>query len=121
MLGESMVELIDKSKNITYAQAEKLRKEIDNLKETKQREEREIKHLVKLEKEQADITLQKEKMKMQEDYNKKEMQLRQEFFDKNMVLIKEGHKDMKEMYAEIMKRLPNVNMEINRDYKSEKE
>ncbi len=98
--GESVLQL--------KTQIRKLKDEIESLKVTKKMEQREIEHLVKLKEEKLNI-----------DFQKKELELKGQFQDKTLVMQTEYHNltiknldvardEMKEIYTQIMQRLPNI-------------
>jgi VIT1/CCC1 family predicted Fe2+/Mn2+ transporter len=89
-----------------------LKEEIEQLKSTKKIEEAEIKHLVRMKGEKLELEHQKKEVELQEEFAKKQMQLQQDYHDKVLAQIELARKEQKETYTEIMKRLPNVNMEI---------
>jgi len=101
-------------KHVLTQQANDLRDEIATLKKSKEMEEREIKHLVRLEKEKNDVEFLKKEEQIKAEYAKKEMALQKEYHEKAMQLIEKEHAQVKEIYQQIMERLPNVNMEIRR-------
>ena len=86
----------------------KLKEELAELKTQKVMEEREIKHLVKLKEEKLDVENEKKVLKMRDEYNILTMKLQKEYHDKQLKDIQLAREEMKEVYAEIMKRLPNV-------------
>lgn len=100
---------------------EELNQEVEVLKVTvkdlelkKRLEEEEIKHLVKMKEEKQLIELQKKEITLQQEFTKKEMELQTKYHDKVLTTIDESRKESKELYTEIMKRLPNVNVDIAR-------
>lgn len=90
----------------------KLKKELAELKLKKEMEERDIKHLVKLKEEKLDIEHQKKELKLKDQFKDKEMKLQTEYHEKVVAQIDSFRDEMKQVYTEIMKRLPNVNMEM---------
>lgn len=101
---------------------QELRAEITNLKEEKEElvfkkklEEKEIAHLVKMKEEKILIETQKKEIELEKSFQKKEMELQTDYFNKHVLAIKEGQNKMEDIYSKILERLPNVNMEINRE------
>jgi hypothetical protein len=90
----------------------KLKKELAELKLKKEMEERDIKHLVKLKEEKLDIEHKKKELDLKDKFKDKEMKLQTDYHDKVVGQIDSFRAEMKEVYTEIMKRLPNVNMEM---------
>lgn len=100
-----------------------LKKQIKNLKEERDDlvakrniEEQELKHLVKMKEEKQAIALEKEKIKLQHEHQKQTMDMQNEYHKKVLGNLEESRKEINNVYKEIMARLPNVNMEINRGY-----
>lgn len=89
-----------------------LKAQLADLQSKKKIEEQETLHLVKIKTEAVEVEAQKKELAMQKAYQEKEMALRQEFFDKSLRQLEEARKEMREMYNEVLSRLPNVNMSI---------
>lgn len=90
----------------------KLKKEIKELELQKTMEQREIEHLVKLKEEKLTVEFEKKEITLQKDFQKKEMALQTEYHNKIMAAIESARKEQQETYKEIMKRLPNVNVNL---------
>lgn len=95
-------------------QVANLDKKIRELEHLKSLEEKELSHLVKMKEEKQAVELQKEKLKLAQDYQTKEMALQTEYHTKVMAVIQKEHADIKQVYTQIMERLPNVNVELSR-------
>lgn len=98
----------------TKDQVVNLDKKIRELEHLKSLEEKEITHLVKMKEEKQTVELQKEKLRLAQDFQTKEMALQTEYHTKVMAVIQKEHADIKEVYTQIMERLPNVNVELSR-------
>ena len=90
-------------------------KEIKEMKLNRDLEERDLKHLIKIKEEKLEVEFEKKILKSQHEYKDKEMKLQSEYFVKAMEQLDTARKEMKEVYTEIMKRLPNVNFDITKD------
>ena len=86
----------------------KMKKELEELKLQKTMEEREIKHLVTLKEAKLDVENEKKVVTLQAQFQEKEMKLQREYHTKVMTQIDAARKEQKEVYSEIMKRLPNI-------------
>lgn len=95
-------------------QVTNLDKKIRELEHMKSLEEKELAHLVKMKEEKQAVELQKEKLKLSQDYQQKEMELQKKYHENVMSVIQKEHADIKEVYTQIMERLPNVNVELSR-------
>lgn len=93
---------------------EKLKIDIKDLELKKRLEEEEIRHLVKMKEEKMAIESEREKIRLQGEFQKKEMDLQSEYHDKILKSIDEQRKESRELYAAVMDRLPNVNVEMKR-------
>ena len=103
------------------SQNQSLRKEkadlehrIRELEHKKELEEKELTHLVKMKEEKQLIEATKKELELQKKFNEKEMALQNEYHKKNLDIISKEHVDIKEIYKQIMERLPNVNVEVKR-------
>ena len=98
--GESVLQL--------KTQIRKLKDEIESLKVTKKMEQREIEHLIKLKEEKLNIEHQKKEVELQKQFQEKEMAMQQNFHSLTIKNIETAQKDMKDIYTQIMERLPNI-------------
>ena len=106
--GKTMFNSIMKQKRIN-----ELEMEIDRLKARKETEELELKHLVKMKEEKMQIELDKKAMEMEKEKNEAIAKVKDEYRDKlETRLIKEGE-NIKEMYNQILQRLPNINAKLS--------
>lgn len=90
----------------------KLKRELKELELKKIMEQREIEHLVKLKEEKLNIEHEKKQVQLQAEFQKKEMKMQTEYHNKIMQAIEVAGKEQQEIYKEIMKRLPNVNVRL---------
>ena len=105
----------DLKKQIKMLEKEKrdVKNELEDFKSKKQREEETLKHLIKIEKEKNKIELEKEKLDMERKYIKEATEELTKHHDKIVKLLKDNSKEINDMiYKEIIKRLPNVNYNI---------
>lgn len=91
---------------------ERLNKQLKELELKKELDIKEIEHLVKMKEEKQVVEAQKKEIELQKLFQKKEMDLQTQYHERVMKQIEEGRREIKEVYTEIMKRLPNVNMAI---------
>jgi len=94
-----------------------LKEELSELALQKKMDEREIKQLINIKEENAVLAADKKILALESDYVKKEANLREEFAKKEVVHINNLGKEMKAIYSEILKRLPDVNARIRMDSK----
>lgn len=133
--ADELTILVDKLKEIvgtgdSVPELEKkifeLKKEVSNLKFVKKEEvaeiklehdiaDRDLKHLVKIKERQLNVTHQERVLTVKSEYKDKELELQREYFDKTIGQIEQARADMRDMYEQVLIRLPNVNMDIQKD------
>lgn len=91
-----------------------LKKQIAELEHKKGLEQKEIAHLVKMKEEKIAIETKKKELELQERYMKDRADLQQKFHEQTVALLEKHQAKFQETYQEIMKRLPNVNLDITR-------
>jgi hypothetical protein len=91
------------------------REELETLKMSARMEEREIKQLVKMSMEKNEVEFEKKKQELLTELTKSKMEIQTEYHNKVVQLLEKGQTQLMDIYKAIMERLPNVNMEINRD------
>jgi len=92
-----------------------LKEQVEDLKIKKKIEEEDIKHMVKMKEEALEIEFKKRGMDLEQAKEKAIAIVKDEYRDKMEIrLVKEGE-NIKEMYGEILKRLPDVNVRLKGD------
>jgi hypothetical protein len=91
---------------------EKVKRELANLKLDKVIEIRDIEHLVKCKAEKLELQYKKKEIDLKDLFKSKEMDLQKEYHEKTLDLLEKASAEQKLVHAEIMKRLPNVNMAV---------
>jgi outer membrane murein-binding lipoprotein Lpp len=92
-----------------------LQQKVDTLASKKKIEEEEIKHMVKILNEKREIEFQKKEMQIKIDANLELTQIKGNYQDRLEELLKGQIKDGKEMYAQILKRLPDMSVRLKGD------
>lgn len=107
-------ELIQELKDLVGPKIEipKLKKQLAELRLERTIEERDIKHLVKMKEEKLAVEHQKSELTLKNVYKDKEMAMQTDYHDKVLKQLEVGRADLKEVYASIMRCLPNVNMQM---------
>ncbi len=90
-------------------------KEVKELKLQRDIEERDLKHLIKIKEEKLIVEHQKKNLDLEKTYQEKEMVLREEHHKTIMSGLEDYQKRQDVFFTEVMKRLPNVNMDISHD------
>lgn len=92
----------------------RLKEERDTAKFQRDLEEKELAHLLKMRDEKSEVEYKKKEVELDRKFQLREMELQKQYFEKVMSTVQEGQKKMENIYAEILSRLPNVNVEIRR-------
>jgi len=90
----------------------KLKEEVADLKLQKKIEDEDIKHMVKIKQEQLELDFQKKSMNMENEKNEEIMKTKDEYRNKLEEFLKSQVQDVKEMYGQILNRLPDVNVKL---------
>ena len=113
---KEQVNILSLQKDISKLTEEKrtLKDDLADLKKAKELEKIEIEHLVALKEQRMELTIKQKEVQLEHDFQKKELALRQKGYEEMTAHIKKVGEDTKSLYSEILARLPNVNMEINK-------
>lgn len=102
-LIEEKKELSDKAK-----ERDKLRSEIEDLKSRKKIEEQEIRHMVKMKEERLQLEHEKKIQETEAEKEREVAKVKDAYRDKMETRLEAEVQNMKEMYGQILERLPNV-------------
>ena len=109
-----------KAKLADESQLDRLREQLrltkDELAEVKQKkkmEEEDIKHMVKIHKERNAIELEKKTMELEREKQTEIAEVKDNYRDKTETQLKSESNNMKEMYGQILERLPNLSANLN--------
>lgn len=97
---------------------EDVRKAKEDLSETKHKkkmEDEDIKHMVKMSKEAGEIDLKKKVMDCEKEKDKAIAEVKDEYRDKMELRLQTEVDNIKEMYGQILERLPNVTARLKGD------
>lgn len=114
---DDKTKILSLQKQIENLKTEKLKvkEELDDLQLKKKIDKRDIEHMVKIKEEKNEIEFEKKTVELQKEFSEKEMTILKDTHEKSMNLLEQGKKDLSDIYGKIIERLPNVNMEINRN------
>jgi len=87
-----------------------LKEEVADLKLKKKMEEEDIKHMIKIDRERKDIEIEKEKLKLEGEKASAIAEVKDTYRDKTEAQLEKQLGNMKDMYGEILTRLPNYNV-----------
>lgn len=93
-------------------EVEDLKHGIRELEHKKALEEKEIEHLVKMKEEKIAIETQKKQLEIDGKYQAEVMKLQTDYHERVIKLLKDEHDKIQQIYSEIMRRLPNVNLAL---------
>jgi len=113
---------LETTKNDLEVEIEKLKEEATSAKEElaevkhkKKMEDEDIKHMVKMSKEAGVIELKKKEMECEQAKDKAVAEVKDEYRDKMEDRLQTEVTNMKEMYGQILERLPNVTARLKGD------
>ena len=104
--------MFDRSAKVKSLEIErdKLKEEISDLKIQKKIEQEDIKHMVRLKEEKDLVIHERQKLEMENEKQKAINVVRDEYRDKLEKRLEVEVANMKEMYNQILARLPNINV-----------
>lgn len=128
MIWFTEVKKLNKEIAIMYKEKRALKEELEDLKLKKRMEAEEIKHLMKLDKERSESSLEKRKIELEKQYAEKISAFREEqraeltqsltkFHGKMEAQFKSELDGFKEVLGIMQKAMPNVNYNIERKIK----
>lgn len=103
-----------KSAGPTEEEVKKLKEDIAQKEMEYRIKEQEIEALVKIKQQKDEIELEKKKVAVCAEYQKKEMELINKHHENALKLLDEAKKELGAIYKDIIARLPNVNMNIEK-------
>lgn len=89
-----------------------LKEEVEDLKLKKKMEEEDIKHMVKMKEERLDLDHQKKMQSLELEQHKAIAAVKDEYRDKIEVRLEKEGSNIKEMYGQILERLPNISAKL---------
>ena len=92
-----------------------LKEQVADLKLQRKIEDEDIKHMVKIKESELDIMHQKKGLELQRKSDEEISRVKDNYRDKLESFLKGQVKDVKEMYGQILKRLPDVNVRLKGD------
>ena len=93
----------------------KVKDELAELKQKRKMEDEDIRHLVKIKEGKLDLEHQKKQVELEGKFQAEKAVVKDEYRDKLESTLQGQIKDVKGMYGEILKRLPNVNVRLKGD------
>ena len=87
-----------------------LTEEVAQLKLKKKIEDEDIKHMVKLKEERQEVECQKKELTMEKEKSDAIAEIKDQYRDKTEGQLEKRGTEIKEMYGEILARLPNINV-----------
>ena len=87
--------------------------ELAEFRHKKKMEEEDLKHMMKIKEEGLEIQLSKKEIEMQKELDKKLLEAHEKYRDKAEIALEAQIKNLKEMYGQILNRLPNINAKID--------
>ena len=112
---ERLLEVVSEGErqyDVTLVERQKLREEVEQLQLTKKISEEDIKHMVKMKEEAADLDKQKYEVKLEGEKAKEIAEVKDEFQGKLQALLESQIKQGEARYKEILQRLPSVEVNL---------
>lgn len=100
-------------------EATKAKEELAEVKHKKKMEDEDIKHMVKMSKEAGEIDLKKKVMDCEKEKAEAIAVVKDEYRDKMEKRLQTEVSNIKEMYGQILERLPNVNAKLTGDFRGD--
>lgn len=91
-------------------QISELKTTVHELKSNKKIEEEDLKHMMRLKEERLEIQFKRKEMEIEAEKQQAVAEVKDEYRDKLEVRLSTEVDSIKEMYGQILERLPNVNM-----------
>lgn len=91
-----------------------VRGELRTLEQKRDAEERDIQHLLKLEREREEVKREKFEAKCEREKDAAIAEVKDEYREKLEQELRSRHEDMRGMYTEILQRLPNVTAHLEK-------
>ena len=96
-----------------YEERRTLKDEVEDLKIKKKISEEDIKHMVKMREEKSDLEYLKKEVQLEKEHQLKLHEASNEYRDKTEKHLEKQAGEMKEVYTQIMKRLPNISARVD--------
>ena len=107
-INELKVNTVERDK--LREQVRELKDDIQSLKSKKKIEEEDIKHMIRLKEERMEVANEKKALEMHREKDKAIAEVKDTYRDKLEGRLEIEVKNMKEMYGQILERLPNINV-----------
>lgn len=108
----STFEDLTQERNRLERQVADLEKDLETLKHKKKIEEEDIKHMVRLKEERQEVEFQKRVLEIEAEKAQEIAAVKDDYRNKLEVRLQTEVDNIKEMYGQILERLPDVNMRI---------
>ena len=102
----------ESDKEYLEGKIKKLKEQVSDLEYKHKQEKRDIEHLVKIKEEKLNIEFEKRETVLRGELDKKLHKVKDEYHNKLLNHTENSKNDVKEMYSEILSRLPNINAHL---------
>ena len=103
---------LEDQKTVLEDDKNKLQMELDRLGARYKTEEQELKHMIKMKEERAELELDREKLKLTQEKDEEVAKVKDQFRDKMEARLMTEGENIKEMYGQILERLPNISAKL---------
>ena len=111
---ERAVELEGKIKSLKRDRT-RLKEEVEDLKLEKKISDEDIKHMVKMKEEKLSLDFKKKEMDIEQEKQVAIAEVKDQYRDKVEKTLETQKNDIKEMYQQILGRLPDINVKLKGD------
>ena len=112
---QRQIEKLERERDSLNDDLMRVRNQLSELKQKRKMEDEDIRHLVKIKESKLDIEHQKRQIELEREQQKAIAKIKDEYRDKLEKELQKQIERMQEMYAEILGRLPNVNVRLKGD------
>lgn len=106
------VDSLEREKDSLEAEVKRLKEEIQKLKVKRKIEDEDIKHMIKMKEERKDLEYERKVAEIEASKAEEIAAIKDEYRDKIEQQLETQKDDMKEMYGEILKRLPDMSVRL---------
>lgn len=106
------VDSLEREKDSLEAEVKRLKEEIQKLEVKRKIEDEDIKHMIKMKEERKDLEYERKVAEIEASKAEEIAAIKDEYRDKIEQQLETQKDDMKEMYGEILKRLPDMSVRL---------
>lgn len=109
------IQKLENERDVLTDENRKVKDELAELKQKRKMEDEDIRHMVKIKEAKLDIDHQKRLLEVDREKEQAIAQVKDQYRDKMETFLGKQVEDIKQMYGEILGRLPNVQVRLKGD------